>query len=184
MHRHHLRGLTLADVVTTIVLSVIALVGVAYVVGQGQRRRHLDAQLSNCKNHQRQLLLAATLHRDDHALPPPVDLDGSDFLIALYSDYASEPQLYLCPATHDECANGADLLPGRGRAPRNAVSYASRRELLTATRGEQVITADDDEGTGAERNHGDRVIVGFADGHIEERRRAPETDALLDPLSD
>lgn len=171
MRRRRRAGLTLIEVLIAVVLLVIVLL-VALVVGRQNYVRP-------CQNNLKQLGIALRLYLDGQGRRTQwPDGDGSDFLIKLYtSGVATDPGLYLCPATSDDNDRGRDLRPSLGRMPTNAVSYAGRRNALngqhswpglftTRVTCERSQASDDDEGPGARYNHG-RINMLFADGHVE-----------------
>jgi len=162
----------LVSLLVVLLLSVVLLLALLPVLAVPGRDPAWG--FSNCKNNQKQLMLAAIMYRDGQGknttFPP---YDGSAFLTALYTTGVNtEADQYLCPASGDD--NRAVVWSTVGNTGA-MTSYAARKNsnpraypgIYTAKgAAETVVISDDSEGE-IRFNHGTGCIVAFADGHVE-----------------
>jgi len=156
-------------------LVVIAIIGIlaAMLIPVINRVRE-RAKMASCKNNLKQLGTALQLYLDsttgiDQSYP---DRTGARFLVHMYRmGLLEDSNLYLCPATIDSNASGADLV--KGKPPASACSFMGRKNeepgsypgiFGSSGASETSVAADDDEG---QDNHLDMVNVLFLDGHVE-----------------
>jgi hypothetical protein len=132
-------GLTVAEVVLT-VLVVAALLGLLWLlVAAPMRRAREEARRIRCRNNLNSLAKGMATYLNEHGgnrwFPFPLglgaapdDFNGAEWLAALYwSGVVPDPQVYLCPSSADRNADGRDIGAGRA-APAfgsQTVSYAA-----------------------------------------------------------
>ena len=132
------RGLTLAEVVVTLVVVVVIALVVAWFLWRLEAARE-EARRIRCRGNLNQLAkgMATYLneHGDNRFYPYPVGqgtrpdtFNGAEWLAALYwSGVIPDPGVFWCPSTWDTNVNGADI-GTFGAAPtfsRGTISYAA-----------------------------------------------------------
>ena len=193
------RGLTLAEVVVTIVIVGLLAVLVALAARCGRREYPIRMR---CRNNLNQLAKGMATYLNEsgggrwYPFPfdrsrVPHDYSGAEWLASLYwVGVMPDPGVYVCPNSRDSNADGRDLGTRLGGAPTfgsRTVSYAAMHYYsLTDTDGLPTpgAIADDfppnlpmasDDTQGA-INHGKRnsggMAVLFFDSHVEFRTNA------------
>ncbi len=189
------RAFTLIEGVVVLVGAITLVALVLPMLGKVREKSHPP----NCRNNQKQLMLAAMLYRDGQgknvAYPP---FDGSSFLTHLYvTGFNTEGDQYVCPLSGDDIAG---MTFATGPASNACTSYAGRMNArqgaypgLYTSKGasETTTVSDDSEGDAVFNGHDACCVMGFLDGHVEElplddprvaRQMHVGGGGLLDPL--
>ncbi len=132
------RGLTLAELVVTLIVVAVVAVGVVWLLWRLEATRE-EARRIRCRNNLNSLAKGMAVYLNEHGgdrwFPFPLglgastdDFNGAEWLAALYwSGVLPDPQVYLCPSTTDRNAGGRDI--GAARAGpafgSQTVSYAA-----------------------------------------------------------
>jgi len=132
------RGLTLAEVVVTLVVVAVAALLVAWLMLRIQKARE-EARRMRCRGNLNQLAKGFATYLNEHGdnrfYPYPMGrgtrpdtFNGAEWLAALYwSGVIPDPGVFWCPSTWDTNVNGADI-GTFGAAPtfsRGTISYAA-----------------------------------------------------------
>ncbi|MFC1806356.1 hypothetical protein ACFL09_05180 [Planctomycetota bacterium] len=147
-------GLTVAEVVVTVLL-VAALLGILWLlIGVRMMRAQEEGRRIRCRNNLNSLAKGMYTYLNEHGgnryFPFPLglgasadDFNGAEWLAALYwSGVRPDPQIFLCPSTIDRNARGRDI--GSARAAPTfgsqtvsyaAMHYRSGRPLTSAPAG-------------------------------------------------